>query len=153
MTSPRTRPLLLASFHGAVTAFDPITHQPELVLNSPITRGELRHFITATTIGEAEAARGQNDDCVMAAAIGYYVAWRMAGGEVEPVAERRRRKTAMDAIAAEQKVERPDYRNSPATLEEADDLESDYEERSSSDDFYSLSDDTAGLYFDDRTRA
>ena len=39
-------------------------------LNSPLTRGELRHFVTATTIGEAEAARGQHDDCVMAAAIG-----------------------------------------------------------------------------------
>src|SRR5215510_8736793 len=83
LTSPRTRPLLLASFYGAVTAVDPITHQPDFILNSPITRGELRHFITATTIGEAEAARGQHDDGVMAAAIGHYVAWRMAGGEVE----------------------------------------------------------------------
>lgn len=154
VTSPRTRPLLLASFYGAVTAFDPITHTPDFILNSPITRGELRHFITATTIGEAEAARGQHDDCVMSSAIGYYVAWRMAGGEVEPVAERRRRKTAFDALAAERQIERPDYRNSPATCEDADDLETDYEERSTSDDFYSLSDDTAGLFFgDDRDRA
>ena len=153
VTSPRTRPLLLASFHGAVTAFDPITHQPDYVLNSPITRGELRHFITASTIGEAEAARGQHDDCVMAAAIGYYVAWRMAGGEVEPVAERRRRKTAFDAMAKEAATPRPDYRNSPTTVEEADDLETDYEERAGSDEYYQLSDETAGLYFDDRTRA
>ena len=152
-TSPRTRPLLLASFYGAVTAFDPITHQPDYVLNSPITRGELRHFITATTIGEAEAARGQHDDAVMSGAIAYYVAWRMAGGEVEPVAERRRRKTAFDAQALADATPRPDYRNSPATIEEADDLETDYEERATSDDFYSLSDDTAGLYFDERNRA
>jgi len=153
LTSPRTRPLLLASFYGAVTAVDPITHQPDFILNSPITRGELRHFITATTIGEAEAARGQHDDGVMAAAIGHYVAWRMAGGEVEPIAERRRRKTALDALAKDRQTIRPDYRNSPATTEDADDLETDYEERVSSDEFYSLSDETAGLYFDDRDRA
>ena len=62
----------------------------------------------------------------MAGAIGYYVAWRMAGGEVEPVAERRRRKVAFDALAKEKQIARPDYRNSPATTEEADDLEPDY---------------------------
>ena len=92
MTTPRTRPLLLASYYGAITTFDPISSLPDFILNSPITRGELRHFITASTIGEAEAARGQHDDAVMASAIGFYVAWRMSGGEVEPVAERRRRK-------------------------------------------------------------
>lgn len=154
VTSPRTRPLLLASFYGAVTAFDPITKQPDLVLNSPITRGELRHFITQTGIGEAEAARGQHDDCVMAAAIGYYVAWRMAGGEVEPVAERRRRRSAANALAIHNATPRPDYRNSPATAEEADDLETDDEDRPVTDEFYSLTDEVAaGLYFDDRDRA
>ena len=30
LTSPRTRPLLLASFYGAVTTFDPITHAARL---------------------------------------------------------------------------------------------------------------------------
>ena len=155
VTSPRTRPLLLASFYGAVTAFDPITSQPDFVLNSPITRGELRHFVTQTGIGEAEAARGQHDDCVMAAAIGYYVAWRMAGGEVEPVAERRRRRSAANAAASAAATPRPDYRNSPATAEEADDLETDDEDRPVTDEFYSLTDDSAssGLYFDDRSRA
>jgi hypothetical protein len=153
LTSPRTRPLLLASYYGAITTFDPITGKPDFILNSPITRGELRHFITASTIGEAEAARGQHDDGVMASAIGYYVAWRMAGGEVEPVAERRRRKVAFDALAKERQTIRPDYRNSPATIEEADDLETDYDERTTADEYYSLSDETAGLYFDDRTRA
>jgi hypothetical protein len=91
----------------------------------------------------------------MAAAIGHYVAWRMAGGEVEPVAERRRRKVAFDALAADAAIIRPDFRNSPATAEDADRLESDhdYEERPSADEAYALSDDTAGVYFDDRTRA
>src|SRR4030095_13980048 len=121
VTSPRTRPLLLASYYGAITTFDPLSQLPDLVLNSPITRGELRHFITSTTIGEAEAARGQHDDAVMASAIGYYVAWRMAGGEVEPVAERRRRKAALDQLARDTSQPVPDYRNSPATAEEADD--------------------------------
>jgi len=154
MTSPRTRPLLIASFHGAVTNFDPTSKIPELVLNSPITRGELRHFITAGTIGEAEAARGQHDDAVMAAAIGYYVAWRMAGGEVEPIAERRQRKAALDALNQERHTPRLDFRNGPSTAEEADDLEQDHDPIVGDDhQDYQLSDDDAGLYFNDRSRA
>lgn len=163
VTSPRTRPLLLASYYGAITTFDPITRLPDLVLNSPLTRGELRHFITESTIGEAEAARGQHDDCVMASAIGFYVAWRMAGGEIEPVAERRRRKAALDQLHRDQATEVPDYRNSPATAADADDLEMDYESVHA-DDYSSLdtgSDGSTGsggtgsggLYFDDRSRA
>jgi hypothetical protein len=123
MTSPRTRPLLLASFHGAITTFDPISSLPDLILNSPITRGELRHFVTESTIGEAEAARGQHDDCVMAAAIGFYVAWRLSGGEIEPVAERRRRRAALNQLRVDKAVARPDWRNGPATAEEVDDLQ------------------------------
>jgi hypothetical protein len=153
MTSPRTRPLLLASYYGAITTLDPVSTLPDFILNSPITRGELRHFITASTIGEAEAARGQHDDAVMASAIGYYVAWRMSGGEIEPVAERRRRKAALDTLNLEKGKTRPDYRNSPATVEEADDLELEDGE-TVRDDVYTLSDgDTEGIYFDDRTRA
>jgi hypothetical protein len=152
LTSPRTRPLLLASYYGAITTFDPISHQPDFVLNSPITRGELRHFITATTIGEAEAARGQHDDAVMASAIGFYVAWRMAGGEVEPVAERRRRKAAREQLEAERGAEPADYRNSPATAEEADDLEDSHDD-SRDETVYALSDDPSDLYFDERNRA
>jgi hypothetical protein len=154
MTSPRTRPLLLASYYGAITTVDPVSTLPDLILNSPITRGELRHFITASTIGEAEAARGQHDDAVMASAIGYYVAWRMSGGEIEPVAERRRRKAALDTLNLEKGKTRPDYRNSPATVEEADDLEIEDGE-TVRDDVYTL-DETGGsdgLYFDERTRA
>ena len=153
-TSPRTRPLLLASFYGAITTMDPISSLPDYVLNSPITRGELRHFITETTIGEAEAARGQHDDAVMSAAIGYYVAWRMSGGEVEPVAERRRRRTAADALAVHNATPRPDYRNSPATLEEADDLEQDHESERTLDDLYRIDGEAdSDLYFSDRDRA
>jgi hypothetical protein len=154
MTSPRTRPLLIASFHGAVTNFDPIGEIPELILNSPITRGELRHFVTPGTIGEAEAASGQHDDAVMAAAIGYYVAWRMAGGEVEPIAERRRRKAALDRLNRDRHQPRPDFRNGAFTAEETDQWETDYEPSLGDDQpEYSLTDDSAGLYFPDRHRA
>jgi len=119
VTSPRTRPLLLSAFHDAVTAFDPITHLPDLILNSPITRGQLRYFITPDLIGNAEAARGQHDDCIFSAAIGYYVAWRLAGGEQEPIAERRRRRAALDQAPDHARTPR-DWRNSDATAEEAD---------------------------------
>jgi len=156
MTSRRTRPLLLASFHGAITAFDPATATPDFILNSPTTRGELRHLITASTIGEAEAARGQHDDAIMAAAIGYYVAWRLAGGEIEPIAERRRRKQALAEQAKVAARPRRDWRNSAATAEEADAAEPDdtpllLDERSTALD--DLTDDSGGLYFDERSRA
>jgi hypothetical protein len=144
-TTPRTRPLLLSSFHDAITSFDPITGQPDLILNSPITRGELRHFITPDVLGNAEHAAGQHDDAIFASAIGYYVAWRLAGGESEPIAERRRRRSAQqhaDAAAADRP--RGDWRNSAVTSEEADQAwEEDDEFR---DD---LTTDT-GLHFDPR---
>jgi hypothetical protein len=112
----------------------------------------LRHFITQTTMGEAEAARGQHDDCVMAAAIGFYVAWRMAGGEIEPIAERRRRKAALDQLNRDAGQPVPDYRNSPSTAAEADERETDPD---AIEDPYAFSpeDSDHGLYFDERTRA
>jgi hypothetical protein len=120
VTSPRTRPMLISAFHAAVTTFDLITGQPDFILNSPITRGELRHFVTEGMIGDAEAARGQHDDGVMAGAIGYYVSWRMAGGEIEPIAERRRRRAAQQAEATRSATDTGDWRNMAVTAEEAD---------------------------------
>jgi hypothetical protein len=147
VTTNRTRPLLLASFYGAILAEDAITAQPDFILNSPITRGELRHFITESTIGEAEAARGQHDDCVMAAAIGYYVAWRMAGGEIEPIAERRRRRAALRARAATERQPVGDYRNTGLTIEEADHHQED------DDEFVDdVSANPGALFFDERQR-
>lgn len=120
MTTPRTRPILLAAFRTAITTIDPVTGAPDFILNSPLTRGELRHFITDGTLGDAQAARGQHDDCVMAAAIGYYVSWRLAGGEQEPIEEQRKRRAAQraQATAAGQTV--TDWRNLPVTSDEAD---------------------------------
>ncbi len=148
VTTTRTRPILLTAFRDAITTFDPITNQPDFILNSPITRGELRHFITPDgTLVNAEAARGQHDDCVMAAAIGYYVAWRLAGGEHEPIAEKRRRRTALLAQAPDANRPRLDYRNSAMTTDEvAAHVEED-------DEFTDDLNPGAALYFDSRTRA
>lgn len=119
VTSARTRPLLIASFYAAVTNIDPITGWPELILNSPLTRGELRHLVTEGAIGDAQAARHQHDDCVLAAAIGYYVAWRLAGGETEPIAERRARRAALAAARAhDHSAQGKDWRNTAVTAEE-----------------------------------
>ncbi len=120
-TTPRTRPLLLSAFHDAITSFDEVSGQPDFILNSPVTRGELRHFVTPDVLANAEAARGQHDDCVFSAAIGYYVAWRLAGGETEPIAERRRRRAAQQhQDAASDRRVGHDWRNSDVTAEEAD---------------------------------
>lgn len=135
VTSSRTRPMLIAGYYAAITDMDPITGLPEIILNSPLTRGELRHFITEGTIGEAEAARGQHDDGVMASAIGRYVAWRLAGGEQEPIEEKRRRRAALRANQHRADARAGyDWRNSAATAAEAD----------------SAGDDDDGEWIDDR---
>lgn len=118
-TTTRTRPILIEKFHDAVTTIDPITQLADFRLNSPITRGELRHFITEGLLGEAEHARGQYDDCIFSAAIGYYVAYRLAGGEAEPMAERRRRRASI-IHRAQLSGQTRDWRNSAVTAEEAD---------------------------------
>lgn len=147
VTTSRTRPLLLSSFHDAITNIDPITSWPDFILNSPITRAELRHFVTPDTIGNAEAARGQHDDCVMAGAIGYYVAWRLAGGEAEPIAERRRRRSALQHQQIQDATVAPrDWRNSDVTAEEADHAQED------DDEFADDLSGEAGVYFTPDTR-
>jgi hypothetical protein len=147
VTTARTRPILLTAFRDAITTVDPTTGLPDYILNSPITRGELRHFITPDVLANAQAARGQHDDGVMAAAIGYYVAWRLAGGEQEPIAEKRRRRAAIAAQAACAPIIRRDYRNSAMTTEEVDA----YVEED--DEFQDDLTTGTGLHFDSRNRA
>lgn len=113
-TTPRTRPIMLDHFHEAVTTFDPMTGLPDLRINSPWTLNELGDFQTEGALWEAEAARGAHDDCIMSLAIGHIVCWRLAGGEREPLDERRRRlhqmrqrQTRIEGDQAAQK----DYRN------------------------------------------
>lgn len=147
VTSNRTRPMLLEKFHDAVTSIDPISGLADFRLNSPTTRGELRHFVTEGLLGDAEHAKGQHDDCIFASAIGYHVAWRLAGGEAEPIAERRRRRAQLVEIGKQGGKVR-DWRNSAVTAGEADEgRDPDTAE------FDDWSDDPASLYFDDRGRA
>ena len=146
-TSARSRPLLLSAFRDAITSFDPITGQPDFVLPSAITRGELRHLVTPDVLANARAARGQHDDAAMSAAIGYYVAWRLAGGELEPIAEKRHRRSEQQQLALAQAARpRQDWRNSPATAEEAD-------AHLEQDDEFAEDTDRASLYFDVRNAA
>ncbi len=144
VTTTRTRPILLASFRDAITNVDPITGQPDFILNSPITRAELRHFITPGPLAEAQAARGQHDDAILAAAIGYYVAWRLAGGEAEPLSEKRHRKAARDRQAALTPSAPPNARCQALTAEEAD---AGHQE---DDEFADAGADPLSLYFDAR---
>jgi hypothetical protein len=144
-TTTRTRPMLLEKFHDAVTNIDPISNLPDFRLNSAVTRAELRHFVTEGLLGEAEHAKGQHDDAIFASAIGYIVAYRLTGGEAEPLAERRRRRAAL--IAAQQGTGQPryDWRNSSVSADAAQEGHDD-----DGDDDESLSSDTAGVFFDSR---
>jgi hypothetical protein len=121
VTTPRTRPLLLDKFYAAVTTLDPVTGKPDYIVNSPWTLSELPDFQTETFLGEAEAAAGAHDDCIMANAIANYVAWRQAGGEQEPLGERRRRRSEEQAARAHDALLRSrgrDYRNTAITADE-----------------------------------
>lgn len=120
-TTPRTRPLLLDRLHAAITTLDPVTGNPDYIVNSPWTYGELADFQTEGALWEAEAAAGAHDDCLMAAALGNYGAWRAAGGEQEPIGVRRRRRheeQAARAAEAAKQAQARDYRNTPMTAEE-----------------------------------
>lgn len=90
-TTQRTRPMLLDHLYEALTTYDPITGDPDLVLNSSRTIAELQDFQTDGALVDAAAAAGAHDDCLMSVAIAHYIGHRKAGGEREPLAERRRR--------------------------------------------------------------
>lgn len=88
-------------------------------------------------------------NCIFSSAIGYYVAYRQSGGESEPLAERRRRRSQLVAQSQQSGVAKPDYRNSPVSAEAAnagdpDDVEDDL----------SISRDSAhDVFFDPRRHA
>jgi len=121
LTTVRTRPLLLSKLHAALTTIDPITSAPDFVTHSPVLHAELKDFQTESTLAEAAASRGAHDDCVMAAAIGYYCAYREQSGESEPLEERRRLRSEQQAVmaAANAQSVTPDWRNTPTTVDEA----------------------------------
>lgn len=145
-TTQRTRPILLEKFHDAVTTRDPISGLADLRLNAPTTRSELRFFVTDGLLGEAEHAKGQHDDAIFSSAIGYYVAYRLSGGESEPLAERRRRRSLILAASQTTGAPRVDWRNSAATADAAQQGEDDEPDDT-------LTDPAADLFFDPRRYA
>jgi hypothetical protein len=146
-TTPRSRPIIISRFHDAVTTADPLTGQLDLRLNSAVTRQELRHLIIpkepGARLGDAAAAPGHFDDAIMTSAIGYFVAWQDAGGETEPIAEKRRRRSALLALSQETGQRHGDWRNTATTAEEAN------TQIAEDDDLY---DSPAGVFFDERSR-
>lgn len=123
VTTPRTRPMLLDKLKTALTTRDPVTGQTELLIHSAILRGELADFQTEGALWEAAAARGAYDDCVLATAIAHYVAWRLQGGEQEPLSERRVRLHQEQDARAQAAVgsgltARRDFRNTAMTSDE-----------------------------------
>jgi len=139
-TTQRTRPILLENFHDAVTTIDPISGLPDFRVNSKITRTEMRFFVTEGLLGEAEHAKGQHDDAIFGSAIGYYVAHRLAGGESEPIAERRRRRETLKAQRQAKSLDTRDYRNSETS---ADDADTGHDDDADGEDY-------AGVFFDPR---
>lgn len=121
VTTPRTRPMLLDKFYEALTTVDPVTKSTDLLIHSGLLRTELADFQTEGALWEASAARGAHDDIVMATAIAHYVAWRLQGGEQEPLSERRTRLHAEQAARAKtgQRLGLPrDWRNTGCSAEE-----------------------------------
>jgi len=147
-TTSKSRPIIISRLHDALTTQDPISQSLDLRINSAVTRHELRHLIIpkvpGARLGDAEAAPGQHDDAILASAIGYYVAWQQAGGETEPIAEKRRRRAALHALQQEPGQRIGDWRNTATTAEEmqAQTLEDD-----------DLVEAPAGMFFGDRGRA
>lgn len=122
VTTTRTRPMLLDKLYHSLTTIDGVTHQTDLLVHSQLLFDELADFQTETTLAEAEASRGAHDDVVMATAIAHYVAWRLQGGEQEPLSDRRARlhqeRAARDLAGAHLGPTR-DWRNTGCSAEEA----------------------------------
>ncbi len=122
VTTPRTRPMLLDKLYESLTSIDPVTHQTSLVVHAAILRDELADFQTEGALWEASAARGAHDDVVMATAIAHYIAWRLQGGEQEPLSERRARmhaeRAARDAAGPLGLSQKRDWRNTGCTADE-----------------------------------
>ena len=119
VTTPRTRPILLDQLYTGITTIDPITGYSDCRINSGFTLEEMRDFHTDGALWEAEAAKGAHDDCIIAAGIAHYVAWRLQGGETEPLADRRRRRAEEEkrrlAVGQAAKL---DYRNTDQTADQ-----------------------------------
>lgn len=121
VTTQRTRPMLLDKLYHSLTTLDPVTHLTDLLVHSSLLRAELADFQTEGALWEAEAARGAHDDVVMATAIAHYVAWRLQGGEQEPLSERRQRhhqEQAARVASAGPQAPKRDWRNTGCTLDE-----------------------------------
>jgi hypothetical protein len=102
-TTRQSRPIILQGLHHALKTVDPHTGVPDFRLNSPITRQELRTFISPGPVWMAEAAEGAFDDCVMAAAIGLFVAERKQETTRETIHETRRRLSEESARLTERR--------------------------------------------------
>lgn len=147
VTTARTRPILLDQFYTGVTTVDPLSGFSDCRIHSSFTLDEMRDFQTDGALWEAEAARGAHDDCIIAAGIAHYVAWRLMAGETEPLSDRRRRR-----LEEELRRQRSgdsakiDYRNSDSTVQQqqaADPRDPEDEE----------SDDGEHLYYDPSGRS
>jgi hypothetical protein len=118
-TNRRTRPILLDHFYDAVTSIDSITGTSECRINSSFTFEDMRDFHTDGALWEAEAARGAHDDTVIAGGIAHIVCWRLQGGELEPLADRRhRRQQEALRLARTEGAVVVDYRNTDSTAQE-----------------------------------
>lgn len=130
-TSPRSRPIMLDHYFKAIHSVDPLTGQPDYIVNSPFTLEDMRNLITHTTLRYAEAAPNKHDDCIISGAIGVIVAHFMNYAEREPLAEQRRRKGEEEMrkqLLAERHGQRRDFQNTDSTWEEAEGRDEDYHE-------------------------
>lgn len=90
-TNQRTRPLILHRYVHALKTTDPLTGYADYRINSPHTLHELADFQTPGPLWMGEAADGAHDDCIMAGAIGVFVATTLQHESRETVHETRRR--------------------------------------------------------------
>ncbi len=73
-TNQRTRPLILQAYMHAIKTVDPNSGYPDYRINSPWTMHEMADFQSPGPLWMAEATDGAHDDCIMAGAIGVFVA-------------------------------------------------------------------------------
>lgn len=100
-TNQRTRPLILQAYMHAVKTVDPATGYPDYRVNSPHTMHEMADFQSPGPLWMAEAIDGAHDDCILAGAIGVFVARTLQMTQAGETIHETRRRVNQEVLRAE----------------------------------------------------
>lgn len=129
-TNKRSRPIIIGFYIKRVRSVGP-DGRPDYIVNSLFTVEEMRDFVVPpdkTAVWEAEASGDAHDDCIMAGAIGNYLAIKTQYEYGESIDDQRRRlqeEQNRRRMEAARTGSLRDFRNTDMTIQEIEEFEFD----------------------------